>query len=106
LIVGAVFAVADGELSFFLHPAAWGNGIATEAVQWWTRAYFQNFRGKEYVTANVLVENEVARKLLRRIGAKEGDAVDGIVGHWGPRGMKWVSYTISRELADTWKLAK
>jgi len=99
-----VFAPADSEVSFFLHPAAWGNGIATEAVQWWTRAYFNNFKKKNHLTASVLVDNEAAKKLMRRIWAEEGEAVDAVVAHWGPKSKKWVSFVVSRELSDSWML--
>ncbi|CRG83577.1 hypothetical protein PISL3812_00930 [Talaromyces islandicus] len=68
------------ELSYILHPSAWGKGYATEALREYVRHYFQLKPQFDQLTAWVDTENAGSIKVLKKCGfveekMKKGDYV-------------------------------
>jgi len=92
---------AAAELGWVLHPAAVGNGYATEAVREVLRMCFEDL-GVRRVIANCFSDNERSWRLMERVGMRrETHAIaDGL-----HRTRGWLdSYTYAL-LADEWRAA-
>lgn len=59
------------ELSYILHPSAWGKGYATEALREYTQHYFQLKPQFDQLTAWVDTENAGSIKVLKKCGFVE-----------------------------------
>lgn len=56
------------EIGYWIAPAAWGRGLATEAVKGFSRWAFETFEDLLRLEAAVFATNEASEKVLRKCG--------------------------------------
>ncbi|WP_165905292.1 GNAT family N-acetyltransferase [Rhodovulum euryhalinum] len=68
LIGGCGLWGAPASLSYFLDPAQWGRGLATEAARAFLSDAFARFPGLDVVTADHFADNPASARVLAKLG--------------------------------------
>src|ERR1700753_26643 len=68
LVIGTLGLVRDGEVGYMMHPAAWGKGVAPEAVKAGLAYYFDEHPQEVSLQAHVDDTNERSMRMLQRMG--------------------------------------
>jgi RimJ/RimL family protein N-acetyltransferase len=72
-MIGSLGVMREGEIGYLVHPAAWGKGVAPEAIRGLLRKYFEKYPDQEELRAHVDLENQRSMKVLERLGFKEAE---------------------------------
>jgi RimJ/RimL family protein N-acetyltransferase len=73
LMIGSLGVMREGEIGYLVHPAAWGKGVAPEAVKALVVKYFEKYPDQEELTAHCDTENQRSVRVLEKLGFKEVD---------------------------------
>lgn len=68
LIGSAGLGGAPASLAYFLDPAAWGRGYATEAMRAFLAACFARFPGLDVIAADHYADNPASGRVLQKLG--------------------------------------
>ena|ERR1700759_886409 len=71
LVIGSVGIMREGEIGYLVHPAAWANGVAPEALSAVIPAYFETHLAERKLIGHVDSENVRSQRVLIRLGFAE-----------------------------------